>query len=208
MSKEEILADLLSPPIPRSSEAEERKIEKIRYHFARIMETLGLDLEDDSLKETPKRVAKMYVQEIFSGLDPRNKPSISLFENKYQYGNMVVEKEISLYSYCEHHFVPIIGKAHVAYFPREKVMGLSKMNRLVQYYARRPQVQERLTIEIAQGMQQALGHADVAVILDADHLCVASRGIRDTQSRSTTYQFYGKFEDPVHQNALFNILQL
>src|SRR4051812_10672634 len=135
----------------------EEKIEKIGYHFKHIMETLGLDLNDDSLKDTPRRVAKMYVKEIFSGLDVANKPEISLFENNYGYNEMLIEKNITLYSYCEHHFVPIIGKAHVAYIPTGKVIGLSKINRLVQYYSKRPQVQERLTIQIAEALKEALG---------------------------------------------------
>lgn len=173
---------------------DEEKIAKIEYHFAEIMEALGLDLTDDSLSDTPKRVAKMYVQEIFSGLNPDNKPAISLFENKYGYKHMLVEKDITLYSNCEHHFVPIIGKAHVAYIPHDKVIGLSKINRLVQYYAKRPQVQERLTIQIAEGLKEILQHNDVAVVIEADHMCVASRGIKDTGSITVTASYSGKFE--------------
>lgn len=173
---------------------DDEKIEIIRFHFSRIMETLGLDLGDDSLGETPARVAKMYVKEIFSGLNPGNKPEISLFENKYGYKGMLVEKDITLYSSCEHHFVPIIGKAHVAYIPCKKVIGLSKINRLVQYYARRPQVQERLTVQIAEALKEVLQHDDVAVMIEADHLCVASRGIKDTNSTTTTAEFSGQFE--------------
>ncbi len=173
---------------------DEEKIRKIKYHFSEIMDTLGLDLTDDSLKGTPERVAKMYVKEIFSGLNPENKPQISLFENKYSYKRMLVEKDITLYSSCEHHFVPIIGKVHVAYFPGKNVIGLSKINRLVQYHARRPQVQERLTIQIAEAMKEVLGHDDVAVYVDADHLCVASRGIKDTNSRTLTSSYSGLFE--------------
>jgi len=173
---------------------DEEKIRKIKHHFSEIMDTLGLDLTDDSLKGTPERVAKMYVKEIFSGLNPENKPQISLFENKYSYKRMLVEKDITLYSSCEHHFVPIIGKVHVAYFPGKNVIGLSKINRLVQYHARRPQVQERLTIQIAEAMKEVLGHDDVAVYVDADHLCVASRGIKDTNSRTLTSSYSGLFE--------------
>lgn len=176
----------------RLSEAE--KISKIQYHFAEIMDALGLDLTDDSLKDTPKRVAKMFVKESFSGLDPKNKPEISLFENKYGYHRMLVEKNITLYSNCEHHFVPIIGKVHVAYIPGDKVIGLSKINRLVQYYGKRPQVQERLTMQIAEAMKEILQHDDVAVVIEADHLCVASRGINDTNSMTTTSSYSGKFE--------------
>jgi len=182
------------------------KIEKIEYHFTQIMEALGLDLEDDSLKGTPRRVAKMFVKEIFSGLNPKNKPHISLFENKYGYKKMLVEKDITLYSNCEHHFVPIIGKAHVAYIPHKEVIGLSKINRLVQYYAKRPQVQERLTVQIAEGLKEILGHQDVAVLIEADHLCVASRGIHDTNSKTVTASYFGQFEnDNIKQEFLSHI---
>jgi len=174
---------------------DEEKIEIIRFHFSKIMETLGLDLTDDSLADTPKRVAKMYVKEIFSGLNSDNKPDISLFENKYGYKRMLVEKDITLYSNCEHHFVPIIGKAHVAYIPGEQVIGLSKINRIVQYYAKRPQVQERLTMQIAQALKEILKHDNVAVVIEADHLCVASRGVNDTNSLTTTAEFCGQFEN-------------
>ncbi len=175
--------------------SEEEKIRKIEFHFARIMETLGLDLEDDSLSGTPNRVAKMFVNEMFSGMNPENKPEISLFKNKYGYHKMLVEKDITLYSNCEHHFVPIIGKVHVAYIPHEKVIGLSKINRLVQYYAKRPQVQERLTQQISNALKMALQHDDVAVLVEADHLCVAARGIKDTNSITITTSYSGKFEE-------------
>jgi GTP cyclohydrolase I len=175
--------------------AEAEKIESIRFHFSKIMEALGLDLADDSLRETPERVAKMYVKEIFSGLNPANKPVISLFDNKYGYKEMLIEKDITLYSYCEHHFVPIIGRAHVAYIPDNKVLGLSKINRLVQFYSKRPQVQERLTIQIAEGLKDVLNHENVAVVIEASHLCVASRGINDTSSLTTTADFSGLFEN-------------
>lgn len=174
---------------------DEIKIELIEKKFREIMEVLGLDLTDDSLKETPKRVAKMYVKEIFKGLDPKNKPSVTLFENKYKFNQMLVEKDISVYSYCEHHFVPIIGKAHVAYFSSGKVVGLSKINRMVQYYSKRPQVQERLTVQIANEMKEMLQTEDVAVIIEADHLCVASRGVQDVSSSTVTSSYYGKFLD-------------
>ncbi|MBS1729362.1 MAG: GTP cyclohydrolase I FolE [Bacteroidetes bacterium] len=170
------------------------KIKIIEFHFTEIMQALGLDLQDDSLKDTPKRVAKMYVEEIFSGLNPLNEPSISLFENKYGYQKMLVEKDITLFSYCEHHFVPIIGKAHVAYIPGKQVIGLSKINRLVQYYAKRPQVQEKLTIQISEALKEILQHQDVAVLIEADHLCVASRGIKDTNSITITSSYSGQFE--------------
>ena len=182
---------------------DEQKIKIIETHFAVIMETLGLDLNDDSLKDTPGRVAKMYVKEIFSGLNPANKPSISLFDNTYKYTEMLIEKDITVYSYCEHHFVPIIGKAHVAYIPNGKVIGLSKINRLVNYYSKRPQVQERLTHQIAEGLKEALHTQDVAVRIDAVHLCVASRGIRDTQSNTSTVAYFGKFlEDKIRTEFL------
>lgn len=174
--------------------SDEEKIKKIEFYFARIMETLGLDLDDDSLKNTPHRVAKMYVKEIFSGLDPNKEPKITLFDNKYGYKRMLVEKNITLYSNCEHHFVPIIGKAHVAYMPHDKVIGLSKINRLVQYYAKRPQVQERLTMQIADALKKILHHNDVAVMIEAEHMCVEERGIKDTNSKTVTVSYSGKFE--------------
>ncbi len=174
---------------------DDEKINKIEYHFAEIMYTLGLNLYDDSLSGTPKRVAKMFVKEMFSGLSPHNKPEISLFENKYNYKKMLIEKDITLYSNCEHHFVPIIGKVHVAYIPDKQVIGLSKINRLVQYYAKRPQVQERLTTQISEALKEILKHNDVAVVIEADHLCVASRGINDTNSKTLTVSYSGQFEN-------------
>ncbi len=174
----------------------EDKIASIKEDVTRIMETLGLDLTDDSLKGTPRRVAKMFVKEIFSGLDPKNKPKASSFDNSYKYGEMLVEKNITVYSTCEHHFLPIVGRAHVAYISNGKVLGLSKMNRIVDYYAKRPQVQERLTMQIVQEMQNALGTDDVACIIDAKHLCVNSRGIRDIESSTITSEFGGRFKDP------------
>ncbi len=173
-----------------------QKIKIIADHFQQIMHTLGLDLTDDSLKDTPLRVAKMYVKEAFSGLNPANKPQAALFDNKYQYNEMLVEKNITLYSYCEHHFVPIIGKVHVAYFSsNNKVIGLSKINRLVEYFAKRPQVQERLTNQIANELKTALNSEHVAVVIDAVHLCVSSRGIKDTNSSTITSYYSGKFQD-------------
>ena len=169
------------------------KIAKIEFYFKEIMETMGLDLSDDSLKGTPNRVAKMYIQEIFSGLNPANKPKIALFENKYQYNQMLVEKDITFYSNCEHHFVPIFGKAHVAYISSGKVIGLSKLNRIVNYFAKRPQVQERLTIQIAKELQTILATEDVAIIIDAKHLCVSSRGIKDNSSATVSSFYGGKF---------------
>ena len=176
------------------------KIELIEEKFRDIMNILGLDLTDDSLKGTPHRVAKMYVKEIFSGLNPQNKPKIALFENKYQYKEMLVEKDITFYSNCEHHFVPIIGKAHVAYISNGKVIGLSKINRIVQYFAKRPQVQERLTIQIANYLKETLQTEDVAVIIDAHHLCVSSRGIQDITSSTITSSFNVKFNNEQTRN--------
>ena len=171
------------------------KIKLIEEHFAEIMHILGLDLTDDSLKGTPKRVAKMYVKEIFSGLNPANKPKVALFENKYNYNEMLVEKDITFFSNCEHHFVPIIGKAHVAYISNGKVIGLSKLNRIVQYYAKRPQVQERLTVQIANELMATLQTDNIAVYIDAKHLCVSSRGIQDVNSATVTSFYGGKFKE-------------
>jgi len=174
---------------------DEEKIAIIEERFAEIMLTLGLDLTDDSLNGTPKRVAKMFVQEIFGGLNPSRAPKNSEFENKYNYTEMLVEKDITVYSTCEHHFLPIVGKAHVAYFSNGNVIGLSKMNRIVDYYAKRPQVQERMTIQVVRHLQKFLGTEDVACVIDAKHLCVNSRGIRDIQSSTVTGEFGGKFKD-------------
>ncbi len=187
---------------------DDEKIDVIEKHFAAIMDALGLDLSDDSLRGTPKRVAKMYVQEIFSGLNPANKPAATLFENKYKYNQMLVEKDISFYSNCEHHFVPIYGKAHVAYISSGKVIGLSKLNRFVQYYAKRPQVQERMTMQIGNELQQVLATEDVAVIVDAKHLCVASRGINDTSSATVTAFYGGKFKEEAVKHEFLQYIDL
>ena len=186
---------------------DDEKIEAIASHFKSIMQTLGLDLNDDSLKDTPVRVAKMYVKEIFSGLNPANEPGVTLFENKYQYNKMLIEKGITLFSYCEHHFVPIVGKVHVGYFSKGKVIGLSKINRLVQYYAKRPQVQERLTNQIAEGLKKAIGTEDVAVVIDAVHLCVASRGVKDTNSSTITAHYSGKFINEGTKNEFLALIR-
>ncbi|WP_373523579.1 GTP cyclohydrolase I FolE [Aquiflexum sp.] len=177
------------------------KIELIEKHFREIMHVLGLDLSDDSLKGTPRRVAKMYIKEIFSGLDPKNKPDAKLFENKYKYNEMLVEKDITFFSNCEHHFVPIYGKAHVAYISNGNVIGLSKINRIVQYYAKRPQVQERLTMQIGNDLKEALGTDDVAVIIDAHHMCVSTRGVQDVNSSTVTSFYSGKFEKDENSRA-------
>lgn len=183
------------------------KKKRIAELFSEIMEVMGLDLTDDSLKGTPNRVAKMYIDEIFSGLHPENKPKIALFDNKYQYNQMLVEKNITFYSNCEHHFVPIIGKAHVAYISSGKVIGLSKLNRLVQYFAKRPQVQERLTNQIAQELMLILNTKDVAVIIDAKHLCVSSRGIKDDTSETVTSFYGGIFNTPDKIKELQNYIK-
>ena len=174
---------------------DELKMELIEKHFKEIMLILGLDLNDDSLKGTPHRVAKMYVREMFKGLNPKNKPGIKLFDNRYNYKHILLEKNISFHSVCEHHFVPIMGKAHVAYIPDRKIVGLSKLNRVVRYFALRPQVQERMTVQIANLLRDALETPDVAVIMEADHLCVAMRGVQDEGSSTVTSEFCGRFLD-------------
>jgi GTP cyclohydrolase I len=183
------------------------KISAIETHFKAIMDIMGLDLTDDSLKGTPHRVAKMYIKEIFQGLNPANKPRVALFDNKYRYNEMLVERNISFYSNCEHHFVPIIGKAHIAYISKGKVIGLSKLNRLVEYFAKRPQVQERLTMQIGKELQQALGTQDVAVVIDAKHLCVASRGVEDDTSSTITAFYGGSFKNEQKKNEFLKYLQ-
>lgn len=185
---------------------DDEKIERIEKHFGEIMHILGLDLTDDSLKGTPRRVAKMYVKEVFSGLNPKNRPHARLFDNKYNYDQMLVEKDITFYSHCEHHFVPIYGKAHVAYFSTGKVIGLSKINRIVQYFAKRPQVQERLTVQIGHEMERILHTDHVAVVLDANHMCVASRGVGDTNSKTGTAYFNGKFNDENIRKEFLNYI--
>tara|TARA_R110000868_G_scaffold327938_2_gene588874 strand:+ start:194 stop:874 length:681 start_codon:yes stop_codon:yes gene_type:complete len=186
--------------------SDDEKKDKISGLFAQIMDVMGLDLDDDSLKGTPNRVAKMYIDEIFSGLNPANKPKVALFDNKYQYNQMLVEKNITFYSNCEHHFVPIIGKAHIAYISSGKVIGLSKLNRIVQFYAKRPQVQERLTNQIATELTKILDTKDVAVIIDAKHLCVSSRGIKDDTSATVTSFYGGVFNEPNKITELQNYL--
>jgi len=188
--------------------SDDEKIAIIEKHFAAIMDTLGLDLSDDSLRGTPKRVAKMYVQEIFSGLNPVNRPAVTLFENKYKYNQMLVEKNITFYSNCEHHFVPIYGKAHIAYISSGKVIGLSKLNRFVQYFARRPQVQERLSMQIGKELQKILQTDNVAVVIDALHLCVSSRGVNDTSASTVTAFYGGKFNEETTKQEFLRYLEL
>jgi len=185
----------------------EEKKQEIEKHFRAIMNTLGLDLTDDSLKGTPARVAKMYVEEIFSGLDPKNKPKVALFDNKYNYNEMLIEKNITLYSNCEHHFVPIIGNAHIAYISSGKVIGLSKLNRIAQYFAKRPQVQERLTVQIGRHLQEILETESVAVIIEAEHLCVSSRGIKDVNASTVSAFYGGELEKKSKKQELFTYLR-
>jgi len=175
--------------------SDEEKIEQIEKNVKNILTILGMDLSDDSLKGTPNRVAKMFVKEIFGGLNPSKKPSSSTFQNKYKYNQMLVEKNIVIYSTCEHHLLPIVGRAHIAYISSGTVVGLSKMNRIVDYFAKRPQVQERLTIQIVRELQNVLNTEDVACVVDAKHLCVNSRGIKDIESSTVTAEFGGKFKE-------------
>lgn len=186
----------------------EEKIDIIKDDIRHIMETLGLDLSDDSLNGTPNRVAKMFVKELFGGLDPKKKPSASTFENKYKYGEMLVEKNITVYSTCEHHLLPIVGKAHIAYISNGSVVGLSKMNRIVDYFAKRPQVQERLTIQVVKELQAVLKTQDVACVIDAKHLCVNSRGIKDVESSTVTSEFGGKFKEEATRREFLDYIKL
>jgi GTP cyclohydrolase I len=187
--------------------SDDEKISIIQKNVKKILETLGMDMTDDSLKGTPKRVAKAYVKELFGGLDPKNLPTSSTFDNKYQYGEMLVEKNITVFSTCEHHLLPIYGKAHVAYFAKDRVVGLSKMNRIVDYYARRPQVQERLNIQIVKALQEILKTDDVACIIDAKHMCVNSRGIRHIDCSTVTGEFGGKFKDKLTKREFLDYIR-
>lgn len=188
------------------AKSDEEKIANIEKLFGAIMEELGLDLTDDSLRGTPYRVAKMYVKELFHGLNPDHKPSLSVFENKYQYHKMLVEKDISFSSACEHHFLPITGKAHVGYMSSGKVIGLSKINRVVEYFARRPQVQERMTLQIFNELKDALKTEDVMVVIEAEHLCVSTRGVNDKTSRTTTLEYGGKFKEANVRNEFYQFI--
>lgn len=187
--------------------SDDEKIDLIQDKFTEIMETLGLDLSDDSLKGTPYRVAKMYVKEIFGGLNPENKPSISVFDNKYNYDKMLIEKNITLNSSCEHHFLPIAGVAHVAYISSGKVIGLSKMNRIVDYFARRPQVQERMTVQIYNELKKILDTDSVIVVVDAEHMCVSSRGIQDSKSSTVTMEYGGKFNEVSYRDEFLRLIE-
>ena len=188
--------------------SDDEKIKAIEADVTNMLQTLGMDLTDDSIKGTPGRVAKMFVKEIFGGLNPKNKPKPSTFDNNYKYGEMLVEKNITVYSTCEHHLLPIVGKAHVAYISKGNVIGLSKMNRIVDFYAKRPQVQERLTMQVVQELQIALGTEDVACVIDAKHLCVNSRGIRDVASSTVTSEFGGKFKEDVVKREFLDYIKL
>jgi GTP cyclohydrolase IA len=186
--------------------SDDDKIESISFYYKKIMEELGLDLTDDSLSGTPFRVAKMYVKELFSGLDPKNKPKLSVFDNKYEYNKMLVESQITFNSSCEHHFLPIIGVAHIGYISSGKVIGLSKMNRIVTYYGRRPQVQERMTKQIFNELKIALQTDDVIVVVEAEHLCVSTRGVNDKSSKTTTLEYGGKYEQDQVRNEFFKMI--
>jgi len=187
---------------------DDEKIAAIEPHFRAIMEILGMDLRDDSLRGTPLRVAKMYVKELFQGLNPANMPSMTLFENKFQYNEMLVEKNINFYTNCEHHFVPFFGKAHVAYISSGKVIGLSKLNRLVEYFSKRPQVQERLTMQVGKALQTVLQTQDVAIMMDAKHLCVSSRGVKDDSSNTITSFFGGKFQEEATKMEFLKYIEI
>lgn len=187
--------------------SDEEKMKKIEAHFREIMDTIGLDLTDDSLNGTPRRVAKMFIKEIFSGLNPENKPAISLFENKFQYKEMLVEKGIQVHSFCEHHFLPIYGKAHVAYIANGKVIGLSKLNRIVEFFAKRPQVQERLTVQIAEELKKVLNTEDVAVYMEAKHMCVQMRGIEHNDCVTITSEYGGAFQRESVRNEFLQAIK-
>ncbi|MEJ6753723.1 MAG: GTP cyclohydrolase I FolE [Flavobacteriales bacterium] len=190
----------------RKKLSNQEKIEAISEHFSSIMKILELDLEDDSLKETPKRVAKMYVEELFQGMNPENAPEIKKFDNSYNYNGIILEKNITLFSLCEHHFVPIIGKAHIGYFANNKVVGLSKLNRIVNYFSKRPQVQEKLTVQIVEFLKNELETQNVACIIEAQHLCVSMRGIKDVNSWTTTAEYSGKFLEESSKNEFIKLI--
>ena len=187
--------------------SDDEKIHNIKNYFHKIMEELGLDMTDDSLQGSPQRFAKMYVNEIFSGLDPKNKPKMSTFENNYHYDKMLVEANINFNSTCEHHFLPIIGKAHVGYVSSGRVIGLSKLNRIVDYFSRRPQVQERLVMQIFNDLKIALKTENVIVVMEAAHLCVSCRGIKDENSFTSTLQYGGIFNEKENRNDFFNLIR-
>lgn len=202
------LTSVETPMLPTAfDKTDDEKIQSIEFHFQEIMKELGLDLNDDSLSGTPYRFAKMYVKELFYGLNPKNKPNLSTFENKYGYKKMLIEQNIRIDSSCEHHFLPMIGHAHVAYIPNGRVIGLSKINRLVDYYAHRPQVQERLCLQILKDLQEVLNTQDVIVVINAKHLCVSSRGIKDQDSFTTTIEYGGCFEKIEIRNEFLTVIE-
>lgn len=188
------LKSVMRSPIFENGLSNAEKIQKIENKFTEIMEVLGLDLRDDSLRETPKRVAKMYVNEIFSGLNEENFPKMTVIENKMEYDQMVCVQNIKVISFCEHHFLPIHGVATVAYVPEKKVIGLSKINRVVEFFSRRPQVQERLTKQIADALQEVLQAKHLGVHINAHHYCVISRGVQDISSSTVTTDLRGDFK--------------
>ena len=203
-----VMTSIETPMLPNAfDKSDEEKIEIIQDCFSVIMKTLGLGLKDDSLKGTPYRVAKMYVKEIFSGLDPKNKPKVSVFENKYDYNKMLIEKNITLRSSCEHHFLPISGVAHVGYISSGKVIGLSKINRIVDYFGRRPQVQERMTVQIYEELKNELDTEHVMVVIDAEHLCVSARGIKDDSSSTVTMEYGGKFNESSYRDEFLRLIE-
>lgn len=209
IGEDHLFTSIATPLRPDAFEmSDDEKIAIISEHFREIMHTLGLDLNDESLNGTPLRVAKMYVKELFSGLNPENAPSITLFENNYKYGEILVERDISFYSNCEHHFVPIVGKVHVGYIASKNVIGLSKLHRIVNHYARRPQVQERMTMQIGEALKNALKTNDVAVVVDADHFCVSSRGIADQSSSTVTSYFDGAFGNLLKREEFLSLIKL
>lgn len=200
-----VLKKVTPTPTVENKLSNEEKKKKIEGLFTEIMQTLGLDLTDDSLRETPHRVSKMFVDEVFWGLQEANFPKITIVENKFDYDHAVVEINIVTNSHCEHHFVPIIGKTHIAYVPNKKVIGLSKLNRIVDYFAKRPQIQERLTLQIHQALCEILETQDVAVVTDAMHSCVKTRGIKDVTSMTRTSKLSGVFkEDTSHRVEFMN----
>ncbi|GAB5464751.1 MAG: GTP cyclohydrolase I FolE [Candidatus Kapaibacteriales bacterium] len=205
-----IIDPMLETPISGDyhNSSSDEKIKKISNHFFEIMTTLGLDMEDDSLKGTPRRFAKMYVNELFAGLDQSKRPKITTFENRYNYSEMLIEKNVKVLSCCEHHFMPFIGKAHVAYMPEGRVVGLSKINRLVNYYSRRPQTQERLTLQIADDLKKTLNTENVAVVMETRHLCVVTRGAEDHESTTLTNYFSGKFQEKDKQEKFLSNIRL
>lgn len=212
LSKEMVMLPLPehleSPLLPESFVVpESEKVEKISYHFKEIMKILGLNVEDPSIKDTPKRVAEMYIYELFKGLDLTNKPEVRLFPNPYEYQEPVIQRNISVKSICEHHFIPFIGVAHVGYMPKEHVIGLSKLSRIVDFYSRRPQVQERLTEQIAFELKRILNTEDVFVIIEAEHFCVKIRGIQDQESITVTSHFSGIFQNPEMKSQIWQSIK-